>query len=116
MVCFFYISKFKFQNGLKLKTCFATKKSVEDKPPKTCTNIIADSESFKKYRDFGTWMGSWSKWNYGVITCWHIYLTNLLIAWKPSYVFYFCLELTLLWNNWYATNNYLYCVLLTTRS
>ena len=33
---------------------------------KKCVNIFADSELCVKYRDFGTWVGRWSKGNGGV--------------------------------------------------
>jgi hypothetical protein len=33
---------------------FDTNRSVGAKPPKKCANIIADSETFKRYGDFNT--------------------------------------------------------------
>ena len=39
---------------------FGTNRSVGAKPQKIGANIIADSESFKRYGDFGTWVGRWS--------------------------------------------------------
>ena len=64
---------------------FETNRSVGAKPQKECDNIIADSESFKQYGDFATWVGRWSRWNGGEIIFSHIYLSNVLIGWKPSY-------------------------------
>ena len=55
----FDISKFKFQNRLKQKISgfgffFLDKRVCRSQTPKKCANIIADSESFKRYGDFGT--------------------------------------------------------------
>ena len=53
----FDISKFQFQNGLEQKTSkcvfffLNTNRSVGAKPQKRCANIMADSETFKQYRD-----------------------------------------------------------------
>ena len=51
-----------------------------DKPQKRCANIIADSDTFKRYRDFETWVGKWSNWNGGVIIFLHYFLTNVVIT------------------------------------
>ena len=54
----FDISKFKFQfdsnRKFQILGFFETKRSVGTKPPKKCANIIADSETVKRYGDFDT--------------------------------------------------------------
>ena len=55
----FGILRLKFQNKLKQKTYFVqkTKGVFRSQPPEKCTNIIADSDTCKQYRDFNTWVG-----------------------------------------------------------
>ena len=57
---------------------FETNRSAEGKPQKKCQNVLADSEPWIKYGDFGTWVSRCSKWNCGVIICSHIFL---LMCW-----------------------------------
>ena len=54
-------------------------------PTNVCNFFFADSDSFKRYRDFDTWDGRWSKWNSDVNFCLHIVITNVLIAGKASH-------------------------------
>ena len=80
----FDIPKFKFQNGLECKTSifrlFWDKQACRRKPLNKCANIIADSETFKRYVDFDTWVGRWLKWNDGIIIFSHYFLTNVVIT------------------------------------
>ena len=77
----FDLSKFKFQNWLKPKTyIFGTFL----RPKKKFANIIADSEPCIKYKDFGTWVSRWSKWNGGATIFSHFFLSYGLITGKPS--------------------------------
>ena len=84
----FGILKFKFQTDLnkikkknfKFQGFFETNRPVGAKPLKKCTNIIADSETFRWNRDFETWVGRWSNWNGGVILLSHYFLTNVVIT------------------------------------
>ena len=64
---------------------FETNRSVGAKPLKRRANIIADSETFKRYRDFDTWVGRWSNWNGGVIIFSDYLLTNVVITGYLSY-------------------------------
>ena len=85
----FYLSKFKFENGLKPKTyifgTFLRQTAPRKRNPKKGGNIFADSEPCIKYGYFGTRVSRWSKWNGGVIIFSHTFLTNVLIAGKPLY-------------------------------
>ena len=47
-------SKIDSNRNFQLLGFFETNGSVGAKPPKRCENIIADSETFKRYRDFDT--------------------------------------------------------------
>ena len=79
------VSKWTRIENFQILFFFETNRSVGAKPPKRCANITANSEPFKQYGDVGTWVGRWSKWNGGVIIFSPIFLTNVLIAWKPSW-------------------------------
>ena len=74
------VSKLTCIESFKILGFFETNRSVGAKPLKLCTNIIADSETFKRYGDFDTWVGRWSNWNGGVIIFSHYFLTNVVIT------------------------------------
>ena len=64
---------------------FETNRPVGAKPLNKCANIIADSETFKRYGDFDTWVGRWLNWNDGIIIFSHYFLTNVVITGYLSY-------------------------------
>ena len=60
------VSKLTRIENFQILGFFETNRSVGAKPLKRWANIIADSETFKRYGDFDTWVGGWSNWNGGV--------------------------------------------------
>ena len=89
MLLIFQSSSFKIDVNRKLPKfgLFETNRSVGAKPLKRCANIIADSETFKRYGDFDTWVGRLSNWNGGVTIFSHYFLTNVVITGYLSYSF-----------------------------
>ena len=73
------LSKLSQIESFQILGFFETNRSVGAKPLKSGANIIADSETFKRYRDFDTWVGRWSNWNGDVMIFSHFFLTNVVI-------------------------------------
>ena len=52
------VSKWTWIENFQIVGFSEKNRSVGAKPGKRCANIIADSETFKRYGDFDTWMSS----------------------------------------------------------
>ena len=87
----FQNSSFKIYSNRKLPNfgLFLDKQVCRSQTPKMCANIIADSETFKRYRNFDTLVGRWSNWNGGIIIFSHSFLTNVVITGSLSYTIIF---------------------------
>ena len=90
----FDLSNFQFQNKQIPKTYILG--SFLDEPlhcsqnqKQLFLNIFADPDLCIKYRDFGTWVSRWSKWNGGLTICSHFLRNYGLItnkSWKLFHV------------------------------
>ena len=78
-------SKFKFQNGLKLRTyiywtCWDKPLGYSQTPKKVCKYYCRIWTVYKN-GNFGTWNSKWSMWNGGV-TIFHTFF--IVVGWQPG--------------------------------
>ena len=81
----FDFSRFKFPKGLKFKTFIYGIFSRQTPPLHPnhikCLDILADYKQCINYKDFGTWLCRWSKWNGDV----HFFLHTLSQLWVDTW-------------------------------